>query len=195
MNSGNKSINRKNSGSSIESDEAHATNELEFLAKPIKDDYLAKQMNQWKAHSDAIKYIAVVKETKGCSLFSAGLDNMAKLWSIKGDLLGVLKQGNKFKGSWNFPVLDNLDSGKQEKASEILAKMAKLPKSTERFGSPKVGDKRAGLNKLNTRLIGESSDVLSDKDLIKNLKEVEKLLPKNTLYEELKGGKVLKVRK
>jgi WD40 repeat protein len=190
-----KGLNRKNSGSSIGSDEAHAANELEFIAKPIKDDYLAKQMTQWKAHNDAIKYIAVVKETLNVSLFSAGLDNMAKLWTFKGELLGVLKQGNKFKGSWKFPVLSSIDSEKQEKASEILAKMAKLPKVNERFPSPKQGDRRAGLNKLNTRLIGETSDVLSNRDMIKNLKEVEKLLPKDTLYEGIKDGKSFKPKK
>ena len=190
-----KGLNRKNSGSSIGSDEAHAANELEFIAKPIKDDYLAKQMTQWKAHSDAIKYISVVKETTGVSLFSAGLDNMAKLWTFKGELLGVLKQGNKFKSHWRFPILSRIDSEKQDKATEILAKMAKLPKNNERYDSPKNGDRRAGFTKLNTRFIGESSDVISDRDMIMNIKEVEKLLPRDTLYEGLKDGKGLKSKK
>lgn len=195
LNSGNKSLNRKNSGSSIDSEEAHATNELEFVAKPIKDDYLAKQITQWKAHSDAIKYISIVNETQSTSLFSAGLDNMAKLWTFKGDLLGVLKQGNKFKGSWKFPVLENLDQGKQERASEILAKIAKLPKNKPIAGNSGIAEKRNVLNKLNTRIIGENNDLLSDKDMIRNIKEAEKLLPKDTLYEGLKEGKSFKAKK
>ena len=190
-----KSLNHKNSESSLSSDEGHTLNELEFMAKPIKADYLAKQMTQWKAHGDIIKYISVVNETLGVCLFSAGLDNMAKLWTFKGELLGVLKQGNKFKNLWKFPVLSKIDSEKQDKATEILAKIAKLPKNNERFDLPLHVDRREGFTKLNTRFIGGSSEVISDRDMIKNIKEVEKLLPRDTLYEGLKEGKGFKGKK
>ena len=83
MKSGNidtaRALNRKNSNSSIASEEVHASSELEFVAKPLKDDYLGTQIQQWKGHSDAIKYLSVINETEGMSFFSAGLDNMAKL--------------------------------------------------------------------------------------------------------------------
>jgi WD40 repeat protein len=190
-----RALHRKNSGSSIDSDEAHAANELEFLAKAIKDDYLVKQKMQWKAHSDAIKYLNVVSETEGMSLFSAGLDCMAKLWTIGGELLGVLKQGNKYKDSWKFPLRENIYAEKQEKASDIVSKMAKLPKSSERFGSPKQADRREGFARLNTRMVQENPQMISDKDMIKSLKEVEKLLPKDTLYEGLKDAKTFRTKK
>ena len=73
--------------------------------------------------------------------------------------------------------------------------MARLPKSSERFGSPKQGEKRAGFTRLNTRLVEESPPILTNKEMIKNLKEVEKLLPKDTLYEGLKEGKTFRAKK
>lgn len=191
----NKGMNRKNSDSSLASEEAQVSSELDFVAKPIKDDFLVKQIGQWKAHSDAIKHLSIVNETSEMGLFSAGLDSMAKLWTIKGELLGVLKQGNKYKASWTFPLKSDIYAEKQEKAGEILMKMAKLPKSSERFGSPKQGDKRAGFTRLTTRMIQESPPMITDKEMIKNLKEVEKLLPKDTLYEGLKDGKTFRAKK
>ena len=172
-----------------------ASNELEFVATGLKDDFYTKQSRQWKAHADAIKYLSVINETEGMSLFSAGLDNMAKLWTFTGELLGVLKQGNKYKASWNFPLRANIYADKQEKAVDIIAKMAKLPKSSERFGSPKQGDKRAGFTRLTTRMVQESPPVITDKEMIRNLKEVEKLLPRDSLYEGLKEGKTFRAKK
>jgi WD40 repeat protein len=190
-----KTINRKNSGSSVESEEGHISNNLEFLSKPIKDDYLVKQTSTWKGHTDAIKYLAVVKETQETCIFSAGLDSMAKLWNLNKELLGTLMQGNKFKNKWNFPLRPNIYSEKQDKANQIVSKMAKLPKSNERFGSPKQGDKRTGFNRLNTRMVEENPPMLTDKEMLKNLKEVEKLLPRDSLYEVLKEGKTFRAKK
>lgn len=190
-----RALNRKNSGSSMASEEAHAGNELEFVAKALKEDLFVRQIMQWKAHNDAIKYLAIVNETEGMSLFSAGLDSMAKMWTMKGELLGVLKQGNKYKGCWKFPLRDNIYAEKQSRANEIISKMASLPKSTERFGSPKQADRRDGLKKLNTQLRQENPPLLSDKEMIKSLNEVERLLPKDTLYEGLKEGKSFRVKK
>ena len=63
-------------------------------------------MAQWKGHSDVIKAIKYITETDLPLIFTAGMDRMAKIWNLKGELQGILRQGYMLKQSynWNFPL-------------------------------------------------------------------------------------------
>ena len=65
-----------------------------------------KQIQQWEAHTDAIKYIKFIGDTDIPLIFTCGYDKMAKLWNHNGKLKGILRQGIRIKGSdgWTFPL-------------------------------------------------------------------------------------------
>lgn len=46
-----------------------------------KRSFWSEKILQWKAHTDAIKYIRVITETKEPVIFTASVDRMAKLWA------------------------------------------------------------------------------------------------------------------
>jgi len=47
-----------------------------------------------------------IEHTDEPLIFSAGMDKMAKIWNLKGEIQGVLRQGYMMKTSyvWNFPL-------------------------------------------------------------------------------------------
>lgn len=53
-----------------------------------------------------IKCIKYIAETDLPLIFTAGMDRMAKIWNIKGEVQGVLRQGYMLKANylWNFPL-------------------------------------------------------------------------------------------
>jgi len=83
---------------------AHMEKEIE----PALEEGIFKQISQWKAHKDSIKFIKYIDETDVSVIFTAGLDRMAKAWSTKGDLMGTLRQGimRVPDKPWDFPLGD-----------------------------------------------------------------------------------------
>ena len=66
--------------------------------------------------------------------------------------------------------------------------------SYERFGS--LAERiKAGFTRLTAHMVHESPPVINDKEMIRNLKEIEKLLTRDSLYEGLKGGKTFRAKK
>lgn len=57
------------------------------------EDLFVQQQAFWKAHNDAIKNIDFILETDKPFIFTTGLDRMAKIWSIKGEIQGTFTQG------------------------------------------------------------------------------------------------------
>ena len=81
----NESEHASETASSIEVESGEAT--------PLLEEGYFKQEAQWKGHNDAIKYIKYIDNTDTPLVFTAGLDKMARIWNIKGELQGSLRQG------------------------------------------------------------------------------------------------------
>ncbi|CAG9333906.1 unnamed protein product [Blepharisma stoltei] len=186
---------RKSSESSLESEDPQPSNELEFVAKPLKEDHYVRQVIQWRAHNDAIKHLSYISELTTTGVFSTGLDHMAKLWTINGESLGVLKQGSRVPSDWNFDVKEEVKSRKQIRARNIMNKIANLPNSTKRFGTSREVEGRSGFKKLNTRLTEDNPPLITAAEMLKNINEVEKLMPKDNAYENLKESRGFKPKK
>ena len=79
---------------------------MERKIEPELDEGVFKQVAQWKAHKDSIKFIKYIKETDVPVIFTAGLDRMAKIWNMKGELMGTLRQGvmRVPDKPWDFPL-------------------------------------------------------------------------------------------
>ena len=57
-------------------------------------------------HKDIIKSVQYIEVTDQPLIFTAGMDKLAKIWNLQGELQGTLKQGYmRFTDyQWNFPV-------------------------------------------------------------------------------------------
>ena len=53
---------------------------------PLLKEGQFRQISQWKGHNDQIKSIKYISETDSALVFTAGMDRMAKIWNIKGEL-------------------------------------------------------------------------------------------------------------
>lgn len=60
---------------------------------PILEDLFVQQITFWKAHGDAVRNLDFILETDKPYVFSSGLDKMAKIWNLRGELQGVFTQG------------------------------------------------------------------------------------------------------
>lgn len=78
-------------------DHGDALSDLETLDEnavvPILEDLFVQQIAFWKGHNDAIRNMDFILETDKPFVFSSGLDKMAKIWNLKGDLQGIFTQG------------------------------------------------------------------------------------------------------
>ena len=83
-------------------------NIMEQETQPMLEEDVFKQIGQWKAHKDSIKFIKYIDETDVPVIFTAGLDKMAKIWNMKGELMGTLRQGvmKVPDKPWDFPLLN-----------------------------------------------------------------------------------------
>lgn len=78
-------------------DHGDALSDLDTLEEhalvPILEDLFVQQITFWKAHNDAIRNLDFILETDKPFVFSSGLDKMAKIWNLRGELQGVFTQG------------------------------------------------------------------------------------------------------
>ena len=173
--------------------ESNLVGSLHFVSKPLKDDQYIRQVAQWKAHNDGIKYLTIVKETEMYTVFTASLDHMAKLWDSKGEFLCVLKQGSKGKLSWNFPLRSEINIQKNEEARDILRRI--------RMNTSSYSETRSrGMNESNfveilNKTQGEENLILDNQVMMRNLQEIEKLLPKDTRYNEVTTSRSFRLKK
>lgn len=176
------------------SSESNLVGSLHFVSKPLKDDQYVRQIAQWKAHNDGIKYITIIKETEMNTVFTASLDHMAKLWDAKGEFLCVLKQGSKGKLSWHFPLKSEINTQKNEEARDMLRRI-RHNSSSYSDTRPRAGLNDSSLMEMLNRTQGEDSIVLDNQEMMRNLEEVEKLLPKDTRYNEVTTSRSFRLKK
>lgn len=88
------------------SDSDSNINIMERDIDPMLNEDVFSQIGQWKAHKDSIKFIKYIDETDVPLIFTAGLDKMAKIWNLKGELMGTLRQGvmKVPDRPWDFPL-------------------------------------------------------------------------------------------
>jgi len=128
------------------------------------------------------------------TVFTASLDHMAKLWDAKGEFLCVLKQGSKGKLSWQFPLKPEIVTQKNEEARDIL-KRIRYNSSSYSETRQRVGLNDSSLFEMLNRTQGEDNIVLDNKEMMRNLEEVEKLLPKDTRYNEVTTSRSFRLKK
>lgn len=105
----------KNKEVDTSENESDSEAKLEELERETKDAELEegvfKQIAQWKAHRDSIKFIKYITETDYPVIFTAGMDKLAKGWNLKGEHLGTLRQGvmKVPDKPWEFPLQHHED--------------------------------------------------------------------------------------
>ena len=92
-----------------------------------KYDKEVVQIIQWKAHKDSIRFIKFINETDFPIIFTAGMDKMARIWNIKGEPMGTLRQGVvKFPDkAWEFP-LGGHEELKEDRNSKVEAMLQEV---------------------------------------------------------------------
>lgn len=141
---------------------------MEHLGKEVKprlEEGVFKQIAQWKAHKDSIKFIKYIDETDIPVIFTAGLDKMAKIWSLKGDLMGTLRQGvmRVPDKPWDFPLAhheentDNRNTKVQEMLEEVKKRRDQDLQSRKMFSKDlnkkKTITARGGLDKTTQPMV------------------------------------------
>ena len=140
---------------------------------PRLDDHVVVQIAQWKAHTEAIKTLHYVEETVEPVLFTAGLDQMARLWSLSGELKGTLKQGQA-KTKWDFALRQEPQARRTNVAQTTIQRLpgalgrleTYLAPSTRRSQTPLMSGRR------------DNSPRLNDEEMLKELTELEEMMPK-----------------
>lgn len=84
----------------------------------------------WEAHSDVVKAIKYINVTDEPLVFTAGLDRMACIWDLEGNMRGKLLQGYMMKEMksnylWDFP-LHSHRSQQQQRQSQVQDELKKL---------------------------------------------------------------------
>jgi hypothetical protein len=102
-------LDKKSKNKDYDAEDASDNESLTHMEKEIEpalEEGIFKQISQWKAHKDSIKFIQYIDETDIPVIFTAGLDRMAKAWNTKGDLMGTLRQGVMRipDKPWDFPL-------------------------------------------------------------------------------------------
>jgi hypothetical protein len=139
---------------------------------PRLDDHVVVQVAQWKAHMEAIKSLHYVEDTVQPMLFTAGLDQMARLWNLNGELKGILKQGQA-KARWDFELRQEPPARRAQVAQDTikslsgkLGRLDILASSTRRSLSPMVPAPR------------DISPRLNDAQMLKELTDLEEMMTK-----------------
>ena len=85
----------------------NATNTFDFSGqetKHIVPPQNIKQVMQIRAHHERVTYVAILHESSGSLILSAGSDNLVKLWNEKGEPRGTLRQGIKENKGWQYKL-------------------------------------------------------------------------------------------
>ena len=157
------------------------------------EENTVKTFKHWKAHTDTIKYICVIKETESPTIFSTGLDQMARLWDTQGILLGSLKQGNRGSARWEFNPF-NKNTQRSAAVRDIIESKMKTMQNLSMSMTSKSTE-REDFMKLNSRLVQADPQPITAVALLQDITEVESLLPQDERYEQLKDSRSLRPKK
>ena len=191
---------QKSEGSLRSQDSEAKKNPIHVDCDPIMEENAVKTFKHWKAHTDTIKYICIIMETESPSIFSTGLDQMARLWNTQGVQLGSLKQGNRGAAQWEFKPF-NKNTRRGAAVSQIIEQKMKTLENlniSQATASKTERDKNEVLDeftKLNLRLVQADPTPITAVDLLKDITEVESWLPQDERYEQLKDSRSLRPKK
>lgn len=70
----------------------------------LQDSSVVERLHQWRAHSDVVYSVEMIPEPK--SLITCSFDRRVKIWTLQGECLGILMQGDMqiSKRPWKFSV-------------------------------------------------------------------------------------------
>ncbi|TMW63890.1 hypothetical protein Poli38472_014800 [Pythium oligandrum] len=99
---------------------------------PLVTESAPTCLQQWKAHGDIVYSIQMIHEPE--SLITASFDRHVKVWSLSGECLGVLMQGDMelSRRPWKFAVdYDSRERKKELAAESVIEEVQELLEETE----------------------------------------------------------------
>lgn len=87
-------------------------------------------MAQWKAHKESVRSVQYIDITDEPIVLTSSSDQKVRIFNLRGEKLGTLKQGYMSKGpdyKWNFPMsnFDKLNTIRQTDTELKLIEMRK----------------------------------------------------------------------
>ncbi|EWS75142.1 cyclic nucleotide-binding domain protein (macronuclear) [Tetrahymena thermophila SB210] len=151
--------------------------------KPLLQEKKAKQVLQWKAHSEQIKVIQKINETKEMTYLTVGLDKLVKLWNPSGEMLVSFKQGSTnptkldFKDNYKDKISIQTAEVKKHYDTVLQNQNKQKKQFIIPFQKPDEYDKMKQLSRV------ESQDVFQE------LQEIDKYLDKQEQYKKRNNEK------
>ncbi|CAM9150573.1 unnamed protein product [Chrysoparadoxa australica] len=129
-----------------ESLKERAPSQLDREWRQQEGEVVAVRVNDWDAHSDMIQCMSKVEDPP--ALVTSGLDLLVKVWSLKGQLLGVLRQSSFAKlNKWLLEVdSHSLEERRARIADEVITTLQgdhldRLSNRARKRSSQKQADK------------------------------------------------------
>lgn len=96
--------------------------------EPIVKESSIQQVAQWKAHKESVRSVQYIDITDEPIVLTSSSDQKVRIFNLKGEKLGTLKQGYMSKGpdyKWDFPMsnFDKLNTIRQTDTEVKLAAM------------------------------------------------------------------------
>lgn len=112
----------------------------------LSESSLVPCVQQWKAHGDVVYSIQMIAEPK--SVITSSFDRRVKIWTLSGECLGILTQGelelSVHKRPWKFTVdYDARERKKENASSEVIEEVHKLIEEDENGGNRSRERRRA----------------------------------------------------
>ena len=101
---------------------------------------------------------------------------MTKLWSLTGELLGVLKQGSRIKQQWSFPLTAAVQGRRNQEARELIQRLRHKPMRPVSG----VSTGPVMFEQINSHFTEGSPTYITTAEMIKNLNELDQMMPKET---------------
>ncbi|GLE04974.1 hypothetical protein PINS_up013958 [Pythium insidiosum] len=133
---------------------------------PLLPDRMPTRLHQWRAHSDIVYSIQVISEPQ--SLITSSFDRRVKVWSLSGECLGILMQGEMelSRRPWKFrPDYDARERRKELAVETVIEEIHRLNEDAERAdssGSSSHRARRRGLGQQSASPPPDESSVLED---------------------------------
>jgi WD40 repeat protein len=125
----------KKIGTKAATGEAHNESGFKEQGQPKKVEPIVKessiqQVAQWKAHKESVRSVQYIDITDEPIVLTSSSDQKVRIFNLRGEKLGTLKQGYMSKGpdyKWNFPMsnFDKLNTIRQTDTELKLIEMRK----------------------------------------------------------------------
>ncbi|KAJ0399503.1 hypothetical protein ATCC90586_007532 [Pythium insidiosum] len=109
---------------------------------PLLPDRMPTRLQQWRAHGDIVYSIQVISEPP--SLITSSFDRRVKVWSLSGECLGILMQGEMdlSRRPWKFrPDYDARERRKELAVETVIEEIHKLSEEAERADGTSSGQR------------------------------------------------------